>query len=172
MHFRPVTLLNIYRPNQDYHEFFQKVLGLILDISNTNLITGVDFNQIDCTCKAQAPPTYVHQDYESASSMDFRISNTTGREYSLHSHVHDVYTRIDYSLVDGKLNIIIRDDCTFTFCSAIYWFSTWIKCFCQGFDNGEVPHTMNEATITMIPKKGKDLEEVGSQRPISLLNLD
>lgn len=44
LHSRPVTLLNIYGPNQDDPEFFRKVLGLIPDISNTNLIIGGDFN--------------------------------------------------------------------------------------------------------------------------------
>lgn len=44
--------------------------------------------------------------------------------------------------------------------------------FGQAFDNGELPHTLNEAIITLIPKTAKDLEEVGSYRPISLLNTD
>lgn len=46
------------------------------------------------------------------------------------------------------------------------------KMFGQAFDNGELPHILNEATITLMLKKGKDLEEVGSYRPISLLNSD
>lgn len=40
--------------------------------------------------------------------------------------------------------------------------------FGQAFDNGERPHTLNEAIITWIPKTGTDFEEVGSYRPISL----
>lgn len=49
----------------------------------------------------------------------WRISNSSGREYSFHSKVHKVYTRIDFFLLDGKLlpysyyakyhNIIISD---------------------------------------------------------------
>lgn len=35
-----------------------------------------------------------------------------------------------------------------------------------------LPQTLNEAIITLIPKKGKDLVEVGSYRPVSLLNAD
>ncbi len=46
------------------------------------------------------------------------------------------------------------------------------KMFGQAFDNGELPHTLNEAIITLIPKIGNDLEEVGSYRPISLLKTD
>lgn len=40
----------------------------------------------------------------------------------------------------------------------------------QAFDNGELPHTLNEATV--IPKKGRDLEEVGSYISTSSLNTD
>lgn len=30
----------------------------------------------------------------------------------------------------------------------------------------KLPHTLNKVIITLIPKTGKDLEEVGSYRPI------
>ena len=46
LHSMPVTLLNLYGPNLDNPDFFRKVLGLIPDISNTNLIIGGDFNAI------------------------------------------------------------------------------------------------------------------------------
>lgn len=46
------------------------------------------------------------------------------------------------------------------------------KMFGQAFDNGELPHILNEAIITLLPKTMKDLEEVGSYRPICLLNTD
>ncbi len=49
----------------------------------------------------------------------WRLANPTGRDYSFHSQVHNVYTRIDYFLVDVKLipftfnatyhNILISD---------------------------------------------------------------
>lgn len=39
-----MTLLNIYGPNCNDPEFFRKVLSLMPDISNTNLIIGGDFN--------------------------------------------------------------------------------------------------------------------------------
>lgn len=41
LHSRPLSLLNIYGPNQDDPEFFRKVLRLIPGISNTDLIMGV-----------------------------------------------------------------------------------------------------------------------------------
>lgn len=47
-----------------------------------------------------------------------------------------------------------------------------LKMFNKALEEGKLPQSLNEATITLIPKKGKDLEEVGSYRPISLLNSD
>ena len=51
----------------------------------------------------------------------WRILNATGREYSFHSRAHNVYSRIDFFLLDSKLlsgvnnvkyhNIIISDHC-------------------------------------------------------------
>ena len=42
----------------------------------------------------------------------------------------------------------------------------------KSLENGKLPSTVNEAAITLIPKKGEDLEQVGSHRPVSLLNSD
>lgn len=44
IHSTPITLLNIYGPNNDDPEFFRKVLNSIPDISSTNLVIGGDFN--------------------------------------------------------------------------------------------------------------------------------
>ena len=46
------------------------------------------------------------------------------------------------------------------------------KMYIQSYEDGILPQTLTEATMTLLPKKGKDLEEVGSYRPIALLNLD
>ena len=111
---RPVTMLNIYGPNQDDPEFFRKVFGLIPDISSTNLVAPSNSSKL--------LNTYI----KNMNLCDiWRISNPTGREYSFHSHVHNVYTRIDYFLIDGNLlqysgnpkyhNIIISDHCPVTF---------------------------------------------------------
>ena len=40
----PATLVNLYAPNFDNPDFFQRVFNMIPDLSNTNLIIGGDFN--------------------------------------------------------------------------------------------------------------------------------
>lgn len=47
-----------------------------------------------------------------------------------------------------------------------------LKMFTQALNDGCLPQTLNEAIITVLPKKGKDTKEVGGYRPISLLNVD
>lgn len=42
----------------------------------------------------------------------------------------------------------------------------------KAFESGTLPPTLNEATITLIPKKGKDLQQASSYSPVSLLNTD
>lgn len=113
IHSSPMTLLNIYGPNHDDREFFRKVLNLIPDISNTNLIIGGDFNfvldtYLDRSSTLRIEPSkgcnLLRSYTENMNLSDvWRISNSSGREYSFHSKVHNVYTRIDLFLVDGKL---------------------------------------------------------------------
>ena len=40
------------------------------------------------------------------------------------------------------------------------------------YEQGKLPETLNESTITLIPKVDKDLEDPGSYRAIALLNTD
>ncbi len=46
------------------------------------------------------------------------------------------------------------------------------RMYIQAIDNGVLPLTLTKAVITLIHKKGRDPEEVGSYRPIPLLNLE
>lgn len=47
-----------------------------------------------------------------------------------------------------------------------------LRMYKKSLEIRKLPQTLNEATITLIPKKGTDLEQVGSYRPVSLLNSD
>lgn len=129
IHSTPMTLLNVYGPNHDDPEFFRKVLNLIPDISNTNLVLGGDFNfvwdtYLDRSSTIRIEPSKacdLLRSYTKNMNLAdvWRLSNSSGREYSFHSRVHNVYSRIDFFLVDGKLlpycynakyhNIIISD---------------------------------------------------------------
>ena len=135
IHSFPITLVNIYGPNFDNPAFFRKVFSLITDISQTNLIVGGDLNCTLCTymdssSKRQAPHSntrdFLNAYMKNSNLADvWRFFNPSGRDYSFHSHVHNVYTRIDYLLVDAKLlphihnpkyhNILISDHSPVTF---------------------------------------------------------
>ena len=47
-----------------------------------------------------------------------------------------------------------------------------LNMFSDSFGSGALPQTLTEASITLIPKPGKDRTQCGSYRPISLLNSD
>jgi hypothetical protein len=49
---------------------------------------------------------------------------------------------------------------------------TLLKLFHEIEREGKVPKTFYEASITLIPKPGKDTSRKGNFRPISLLNID
>lgn len=46
------------------------------------------------------------------------------------------------------------------------------KAFNWVLKEGEIPHSWREASISVIPKEGKDEQECSSYRPISVLNQD
>ena len=47
-----------------------------------------------------------------------------------------------------------------------------MEMFNESFGNGSLPHSLRQATITLLLKKDKDPLECGSYRPISLINTD
>lgn len=46
------------------------------------------------------------------------------------------------------------------------------KVFQEAFETGSLPPSLNEALISLIPKKGRDLTYPANFRPISLINVD
>lgn len=108
-----ITLVNVYAPNYDDPDFYKKVFALIDNMSQTNLIIGGDFNcvldgYLDRSSSKRAPQSnsrnFLNVFINNSNLVDiWRLSHPTERDYTFHSHVHNVYTRIDYFLVDNKL---------------------------------------------------------------------
>ena len=44
--------------------------------------------------------------------------------------------------------------------------------YMEAFEVGQLPSTMEEAMIVVLPKQGRDPLQVGSYRPLSMLNMD
>lgn len=109
----PITLINVYGPNNDEPDFFRKVFSLIPKLSQTNLVIGGDFN---CVLDAYLDRSslkipsqsnsrnFLNAFIKNYSLIDiWRLMHPTDRDYTFHSHVHNVYTRIDFFLVDNNL---------------------------------------------------------------------
>lgn len=105
--------------------------------------------------------------------------NPSGIDYSFYSSVHNSYSRTDYFLVDGKLilhNIGISNHSPLTFSpgpdglpSELYKkFSSILSPYLHTQVH-TLPPTLSEATVTVIYRKGKDAQDVGSYHLIALL---
>uniref|UniRef100_A0A8C7ZH32 Reverse transcriptase domain-containing protein n=1 Tax=Oryzias sinensis TaxID=183150 RepID=A0A8C7ZH32_9TELE len=114
----PVILANIYAPNHDDEQFFQKIISYIPNIHNNSLLLGGDFNCVldpllDRSSNSQQTLTksakLIRHFLNSANLVDpWRDHNPSKREYSFFSQRHNSYSRIDMFLVDSKLKPIIK----------------------------------------------------------------
>ena len=109
----PVILVNLYAPNCDDCNFFEKLFLTIPKIDNGYLIIGGDFNLVlDVTLdrsstNPQSPSRSagVVSDFMCQCGLSdvWRFQFPHTRSYSFFSNVHHTYTRIDYFLLDNRL---------------------------------------------------------------------
>lgn len=97
LHSIPLTLVNIYGPNFDNLQFFQKIFAQIPDMFQSNLIIVGDLN---CVLDQYLDGSSYRQvnTYKCSELLNTYIKNT---------HIHDVWRtinpRTDYSLADSNL---------------------------------------------------------------------
>lgn len=92
-----VTLVNIYAPNFDKPQFFNKILNLISEINYQSVIFGVDFNCVlDNYLDKSTQQKRLNIKSKSSELLNtyikntiitdvWRIANQVGREYSFYS---------------------------------------------------------------------------------------
>lgn len=105
---KSVVLANVYAPNVDDVQFFNRFFSELPDLNSHSLILGGNFNcYLDVVLDRFSPKTTTlskSTSYIKAFLDDFSLSDPwwflypTGREYSFFSHVHHTYTQIDYFL--------------------------------------------------------------------------
>lgn len=109
----PVVLVYFYAPNIDGVTFLEQVFSLLPDLNIYSLILGGDFN---CWLDPVLDRSSMNPNTASSSARyiqaflsDYGICDVwcslhpSDREYSFFSHVHHIYSRIDYFFIDCQL---------------------------------------------------------------------
>lgn len=104
-----VTLAAIYAPNEQQAKFIRDTMEKLDDFREGQLIMGGDFNtplipSIDTsTGKSSIPPNQlkrIAKTLHKSQLIDiWRLQHSGERDYTFYSHMHQVYTRIDYFLI-------------------------------------------------------------------------
>lgn len=107
------TLANIYCPNKNAMKYLKNILDKLILFKKGNLILGGDFNfcmnpSLDCTSSARGLEGYqlrmVRKKLFKCQLIDaWRIQHPGERDYSFHSPVHSMYSRIDYIMIEHRL---------------------------------------------------------------------
>ncbi len=108
-----VIMINIYAPNYDDGNFFDKLFSTIPSDNNYNLIIGGDFNCVlnttldrssnkpqSLTKSARVINGFISQ-YGVSDIWRFKFNNK--KVFSFFSNTYHSYTRIDYFLLDNRL---------------------------------------------------------------------
>lgn len=107
----PVVLVSIYAPNWDNDEF--KFFSSLPNVDDHHIIIGGDFNlvqdiSLDRSSSKQSilsKSANVVLNYASQLGLSdpWRFKNPQDKAFSLFSHVHRTFSRIDFFLLDNKL---------------------------------------------------------------------
>ena len=115
---RAVVMANIYAPNWDNVEFFNKIFSILPDLDSHELILAGDLNCIlhksldRSSTKAftlNKSARCINAFLEAYGIIDpWRYKHPETKQFSFFSPVHQSYTRIDYFLIDQKLLPMIK----------------------------------------------------------------
>lgn len=109
----PVTLVCVYAPNFDDENYMTALLSSIPDMDTYRLIFGGDLSCVmdtllDCShsrgaisSKMSRPVKSFMEDYRCGDP--WRFLHPDSKAYSFFSHVHHVYSRIDYFFIERTL---------------------------------------------------------------------
>lgn len=104
----PITLVNVYGPNIDNPQFFERLFFALSD-SHAEIYMGGDFNLVldtdldrssQKTCSLTRSAIFLKEELLRMGLVDiWHALNKNIREHSFYSPVHDSYTRIDLFLL-------------------------------------------------------------------------
>ena len=103
------TIVNIYAPNKNPHQFIQKVIKMARKIQKGCLIICGDFNapldpDMDTSRKGKTPRKGLADIFLIEDLYDpWRCLHTTEKDFTFFSNVHKSYSRLDYFITDKNL---------------------------------------------------------------------
>ena len=109
----PVVLVNVYAPNWDDVEFMKRFLSSLPNLNTHHLILAGDLNcfidnLLDRSSTRTAVPSKMSKTFSTFMNQcgcvdPWRFLHPTVKKFSFFSHVHHLYTRIDYFFMDRVL---------------------------------------------------------------------
>ena len=123
-----LSLVNIYAPNEDAPSFFAKVIQMMNNVGNFNLIIGGDFNFVLDLKKDKSggrPNTHTKsvrifsEFLHSNSIIDvWRVQHPNVRNFTWHRKNPYIAERLDYIFVsDSMTDMVVRSDIWPSFCT-------------------------------------------------------
>lgn len=111
-----MTIANIYGPNSDNDEIFNKVFSIVSTFPQSKILIGGDFNTVlnpslDKSNNTNHTKTDTIKQYmnELGLSDTWRLNNPIARDYTYFSPVHKSYSRKDFFLANNSISQDITD---------------------------------------------------------------